>query len=464
MGQHSENILYAIVDIETTGGYAAGSGITEVAIRIHNGKKVVESFESLINPQQPIPLSIQAMTGITPDMVVDRPTFNELAPRIFNLLEGRVFVAHNVNFDYSFLKYHLEQAGFTLGTQKLCTVRLSRKIRPGLPSYSLGRLCDALGIPINNRHRAGGDADATAMLFGKLMEWDADGNLAEMLKKKSKHQQLPPNLPKDQFDALPENTGVYYFRDLGGKIIYVGKANNIRSRVAQHFSGHNPNPQRQHFLRHIHAVTYERCGTELMALLLEAAEIKRYWPAYNRSLKRFEPKYALYAYEDHAGYFRLAIGKHSRNHQHTHLFHSQVDAVNLLHQLIKKFDLHPQYCTFGGPGQLRDAPTPVPPEIHNQRVQQALDQLENERPTFAIFDTGRNETEISCIWVENGKLHGMGHISQFADISTPEDVKEMLTPYISNRYMMQLIFQYAEKHPSKVWKPGENTLKLYGYK
>lgn len=457
MGLRSENTLYAIVDIETTGGYAAGSGITEVAIRIHDGKRVIERFESLVNPERPIPLYIQAMTGITPDMVADSPTFSELAPRIFSLLEESVFVAHNVNFDYSFLKYHLELAGFSLAVPKLCTVRLSRKIRPGLPSYSLGRLCDALGIPISNRHRAGGDAEATAILFGKLVEWDAGGNLMEMLKRKSKHQQLPPNLPKDQFDALPESTGVYYFRDLGGKIIYVGKANNIRSRVAQHFSGHNPNPQRQHFLRHIHSVTYERCGTELMALLLEAAEIKRHWPAYNRSLKRFEPKYALYAYEDHAGYLRLAIGKHSRDHQHTHLFHNQLDAISLLHQLIKQFNLHPQYCAFGGPKQLMAKPITDAPEIHNQRVQQALDYLANELPTFAIFDRGRDETEVSCVWVENGKLHGMGHISQSADISNPEAIKEMLTPYISNRYMMQLIFNYAQKHPSKVWRPGGNT-------
>ncbi|MFC7522822.1 exonuclease domain-containing protein [Parapedobacter sp. GCM10030251] len=464
MGQRSENTFYAIVDIETTGGYAAGSGITEVAIRIHDGTKVVERYDSLVNPQRPIPLYIQAVTGISPEMVADSPTFNELAPQIFELLKESVFVAHNVNFDYSFLKYHLELAGFSLTSPKLCTVRLSRKIRPGLPSYSLGRLCNALGIPINNRHRAGGDADATAILFGNLVEWDVDGHLTEMLKRKSKHQQLPPNLAKDQFDVLPESTGVYYFKDLGGKIIYVGKANNIRSRVAQHFSGHNPNPQRQHFLRHIHSIDYERCGTELMALLLEAAEIKRYWPAYNRSLKRFEPKYALYTYEDNAGYLRLAIGKHSRNNHNTHLFHNQLDAINLLNLLISKFALHPQYCTFGGPRQLSGKPAALAPEDHNQRVNQALDYLANELPTFAIFDRGRDETEVSCIWVENGKLHGMGHISHSADISGPEEIKEMLTPCLSNGYMMQLIFNYAQRYPLKVWKPGADIAKLYGSK
>src|SRR5690606_9169313 len=152
---------YAIVDIETTGGYAAGSAITEVAIRIHDGLSVVEQYDTLINPQCSIPLPIQAMTGITDDMVADSPTFAEVAATIHSLLQGRLFVAHNVNFDYSLLKHHLQVAGYVLSVPKLCTVRMSRKIRPGLPSYSLGRLCDALGIPISQRHRAGGDADAT---------------------------------------------------------------------------------------------------------------------------------------------------------------------------------------------------------------------------------------------------------------------------------------------------------------
>src|SRR5690606_31784257 len=271
MKQSATPTEYAIVDIETTGGYASGSGITEIAILIHDGARVVDRFTSLINPHRPIPLAIQALTGITDALVADSPAFNELAPRIFEWLADRVFVAHNVNFDYSFLKHHLAAAGYHLDVRKLCTVRMSRKLRPGLPSYSLGKLCDALGIPISHRHRASGDAEATAILFGQLVQGDSEGVIAEMLKKTSKHQQLPPNLPKEQFDALPNCAGVYYFRDKGGKAIYVGKALDIRKRVAQHFTGHTPQVQRQHFLRHIHAVTYERCGTELMALLLEAA-------------------------------------------------------------------------------------------------------------------------------------------------------------------------------------------------
>lgn len=450
----ANSIQYAIVDIETTGGYASGSGITEIAILIHDGHEVVERFESLVNPQAPIPLYIQALTGIDEQMVESAPTFNELAQRIFDLLAGRIFVAHHVNFDYSFIKHHLEQAGYIFSAPRLCTVRMSRKIRPGLSSYSLGRLCDTLGIAIVNRHRAGGDAQATAVLFTKLLEWDTQGVYTEMLRKTSRHQQLPPNLPKEQFDGLPGGPGVYYFRDSHGKVIYVGKANNIRNRVASHFSGHNPNPQRQYFLRHIHSITHERCGTELMALLLEAAEIKRLWPAYNRALKRFEPKFALYSYEDQQGYIRLAIGKYGKYHSCVRVFHRQTDAANLLRMLIKDFDLDQQFCSFGGQAKpMIPSNTGLcrPPEDHNTRLRAALQTLTGNAANFIIADRGRDEQEMSCIWVENGSLYGMGYLRIDGDgPADAEGLKASLTRYTSTHYMMQLIGSYAEKHPEKV--------------
>src|SRR5215216_38549 len=164
--------MYAIVDIETTGGYAAANGITEISIHIFDGEKVVEQFETLINPNQLIPKYIQAFTGITNEMVQDAPTFEEVAEKIYTILQGNIFVAHSVNFDYSFIKSHLGFYGYTLNAKKLCTVRLARQIFPGLPSYSLGNLCHSLEIELKNRHRAGGDAGATVVLFKKQLAED----------------------------------------------------------------------------------------------------------------------------------------------------------------------------------------------------------------------------------------------------------------------------------------------------
>ena len=173
--------MYAIVDIETTGSYASAHGITEVAIYVFDGTRVTEKFETLINPGQPIPRYIQSFTGITDEMVANAPAFEQVAERIYHLLDRNIFIAHNVNFDYSFLKSHLLKNGHDLKSKKLCTVRLSRKIFPGFPSYSLGNLCRSLAIEINNRHRAGGDAEATVKVFGKLLENDKEEDGYQLL-------------------------------------------------------------------------------------------------------------------------------------------------------------------------------------------------------------------------------------------------------------------------------------------
>jgi len=337
-------MLYAVVDIETTGGHASANGITEVAINIHDENKVVESFTTLINPGQSIPVYITALTGIDDAMLVDAPTFADVALQIYQLLHDKIFVAHNVNFDYSFLKHHLSAAGYELNCRKLCTVRMSRKIIPGKASYSLGKLCSVLQIPIQNRHRAAGDADATSILFNMLLEADHEGIIAEMLKKTSKEQVLPPHLDRASILRLPDQPGVYYFKDNKGKIVYVGKAKNLKKRVISHFTGNKPNKQRQDFLRTIYNVDHVVCGTELMALILEANEIKRLWPENNRAMKRYEHKYDLYVFEDQNGYMRLAIDKHKKNNKSLQSFNSLLEGYNFLNHLIEKYQLCAKLC------------------------------------------------------------------------------------------------------------------------
>lgn len=181
MSKKTNPIEYAIVDIETTGGNASGSRITEIAIIIHDGTKVIDRWESLVNPQKDIPLAIFALTGINNDTVKNAPVFDAVSEKVLELLTDRIFVAHNVNFDYSFVRHELERSGFKWTAKKLCTVRATRKIKPGLGSYSLGNLCHSLDINIENRHRAGGDADATAILFSKLLKWDTEDEMGKMI-------------------------------------------------------------------------------------------------------------------------------------------------------------------------------------------------------------------------------------------------------------------------------------------
>ena len=446
---------YAIVDIETTGGNASGSHITEIAIVIHDGINVIDRYETLVNPEREIPAAIFGLTGINNEMVANAPVFDAISDKVLEMLTDRIFVAHNVNFDYSFVRHQLEQAGFKWTARKLCTVRAARKIKPGLSSYSLGNLCNSLDIVLENRHRAGGDADATALLFSLLLEWDDTGEIEKMILKTAQDQRLPPNLPPDDFTQLPEKPGVYYFYNQVKKVIYVGKAVNIKKRVASHFSGHNINSQRQNFLRDIYGISFEICATELMALLLECTEIKQLWPTYNRALKRFEPKYGLYQYEARNGYKYLAIGKVNKFQVCTYEFNSLYDAINLLRSLSEQFKIDQRFCKYSKPEEgvvfqnndIEDSPDV---SLHNEQVDNAIDFLLNQRPSFAIIDKGRSTDERSCIWVEKGHFYGMGYIPSDASITEPSEVKNYVTPYKSNQYIMHLIFAYAEKHPNKI--------------
>ncbi|CAN5522455.1 exonuclease domain-containing protein [soil metagenome] len=449
--------MYAIVDIETTGGHASANGITEIAICIHNGKKVIERYSTLVNPKRDIPIYISALTGITNEMVSTAPPFEDVAHDVYHLLHGKIFVAHNVNFDHSFVRYHLAAAGYELQCNKLCTVRLGRKIMPGLPSYSLGKLCRHLGIDNESRHRAAGDAEATAQLFSLLLQQDKDKHITQALKQNSGEQLLPPYLPKKDIEALPQSPGVYYFHDQKGKVIYVGKAKNLKKRVCSHFTGNNPGLQRQEFLRNICQVTYQVCGTELIAFVLEAVEIKRLWPKYNRSLKRFEHAYGLYTFEDQRGYLRLAVDKHRKYNGAIYTCNSMLEGRSILTQLIENFELCPKLCFL----QTNTQPcTGVHKELcaceghisvidYNKKVNAAIDKLNEVLPTFAIRDEGRTGEEHSCILVEKGKFYGMGYISHYFDADNLQQLKNYLTPYPGNDYIRNMVATYAARYPER---------------
>ncbi|GAB2687640.1 exonuclease domain-containing protein [Mucilaginibacter koreensis] len=460
--------MYAIVDIETTGGHASANGITEIAICIHDGKKVVNRYQSLVNPGREIPVYIQALTGINEDMVASAPSFKDIAADVYHLLHNQIFVAHNVNFDYSFVRYHLAAAGYDLNCNKLCTVRLGRKILPGMPSYSLGKLCHQLGISNSGRHRAGGDADATAELFTMLLENDKDNHISAALKTRSKEQVLPPNLHRNFMDQLPSTPGVYYFHNQHGKVVYVGKAVNIKKRVSSHFSGNNSGAQRQDFMRHIHQISFQECGTELMALVLEAVEIKRLWPQFNRSQKKLEFPFGLYTYEDQSGYTRLVVDRRRKYSSPIHTCSTLLEGRNMVLKLIDEFELCPKLCFIQKNNDTCTGSRPTAcacgghenTEAYNERLHAALNSLKETLPTFALRDEGRTADEHSCMLIENGQFYGMGYISQYFQADNLEQIKTYLTHYSSNDYIRNMILSHAEDNPWKVMKFGSDAAKL----
>ena len=432
---------FAVVDIETTGGFPSQHGITEIAIVLMNGAEVEGVFESLINPGQPIPPFIANMTGISDAMVAMAPPFEEQAEKIYRLLSDRIFVAHNVNFDHSFVKYYLQQAGYQLQVPKICTIRLARKVFPGHKKYGLGHLTRALDIPITNRHRAGGDARATAEIVSRALAVSGSSVIKEMLSREAKHQLLPPNLSVEEIHQLPLQPGVYYFRDKKGKVMYVGKAKQLRKRVVSHFTGLDTSEKRQALLRTVYTIGHSVCASEFMASILESIEIKRLWPPFNKSQKRFEASWSIYQFTDSKGYHRLAIDKKHRHTTAISNFGLLADAHRTLWKLVRDFSLHPYLCF------LEKTPsTSLPKEAsHNRKMQQAIAHLVQQPASFVIKD------QEAIVLVEKGRFYGMGMLAEWTPDEPISHLREQLTPYPENEVIRSLVQQFTEKYPEKVY-------------
>lgn len=444
--------MYAIVDIETTGGYADNHRITEIAIYHHDGMQITQVFHTLINPGRNIPYYITGLTGITTEMVLSAPDFKTIAPEIFRRLEGKVFVAHNAHFDYSFLKKEFEQAGFNWQTKKLCTVRLSRKIIPGLRSYSLGSLAESLGIKIPNRHRAGGDAEATTKIFDLLLQRDRDGYILKTLKRNSGEAILPPNLAKEEFDKLPAKPGVYYFHDARGNVIYVGKAINIKKRIAGHFTGDAREWSRSRIRNEIHHVSFELTGNELIALILESQEIRRLWPKYNQAQKYRAEEWGIFDYEDRNGYMRFSVNMVTRGSRPLIRFSSKGDTWNFLWEKVHDFDLCPKLsglqvskglCFEHQNGECHGACIGIEStKKYNKRAEKAIRSFKEDGGTAAIIGRGRNEEEQSLVLVEKGAYVGFGFFDRQASIADFESARTFIKPSFETPTVQNLINSY----------------------
>jgi len=425
--------MYAIIDIETTGGYAENHRITEIAIAWHDGIQAGEVYRTLINPERNIPSYITGLTGITNEMVATAPRFADVADEIFNRLKDKIFVAHNAHFDYSFLKKELEQVGIRWQTKKLCTVRLSRKIIPGLRSYSLGNLAESLGIAINNRHRAEGDALATVKVFDTLLRRDQQGVIVKALKRNSGETILPPNLEKSEFDRLPAKPGVYYFLNARKQVIYVGKATNIKKRIAGHFSGEAREWSKLNIRNEIHHIHYQLTGNDLLALIVESQEIRRLWPKYNQAQKYKTEEWGIYMYEDRNGYIRFSVNIVLKGSRPLVKLSTKGDVWNLLWEKVNAFSLCPKLCglqqTKGlcfhhQTGECKGACMEIEsPAKYNKRIQKMLKELKPPQQAFAIVGKGRNMGEKSVVVVNAGVYVGHGFL--------PEDfaVKNLLDTY-----------------------------------
>ena len=413
--------MYAIIDIETTGGSATNEKITEIAIYLHDGENITGEFVSLINPERNIPYFITNLTGITNEMVENAPCFYEIAKTVVELTEGRTFVAHNARFDYSFIRQEFKSLGFNYKRNLLDTVTLSRKLIPGHRSYSLGNICRDLKIIINGRHRAAGDALATVKLFEILLEKDREINgIRSSLMRNTLVSKLNPKLDIAKVDAIPEEPGVYYFYDESGELIYIGKSRNLKQRIDTHLSNNTTNRAME--MRDLIAdIDWELTGSELIALLKESLEIKENKPFYNRAQKRSSFQWGIYSFTDRNGYINFSYGPANSDDEPLSLLSSREKAKGKLESLATAHNLcqglSGLYET-GGPcfqyhvGICKGACCgKEPPEKYNERASQAIEEFVFARRNFFIIDKGRETEERCAVKMVNGKYSGYGYFN-----------------------------------------------------
>ncbi|MBK9389870.1 MAG: GIY-YIG nuclease family protein [Bacteroidetes bacterium] len=446
--------MYAIIDIETTGGSPRLEKITEIAIYLHDGKEITGEYITLVNPERNIPYFITSLTGITNEMVENAPRFFEIAKNIVELTEGRTFVAHNARFDYSFIREEFKSLGFNYKRNLLDTVTLGRKLLPGHKSYSLGNICNDLNISINGRHRAAGDALATVRLFEMLMEKDREMNTGKQaMIKNTKTSKLNPKLNLDKISDIPEEPGIYYFYNESGDLIYIGKSRNLQQRINTHLSNNTTNRSME-MRDHIADIDWETTGSELIALLKESSEIKKNKPHYNRAQRRTSFQWGIFSFEDEKGYINYRLGPLELNDTPVAVFSSKERTRAKLESLVEKYNLCQKLCgLYESAGECFHHQVGIcrgaccgkeSARDYNERALKATDQFVFSSRNFFIIDKGRSENERCAVKIYNGKYYGFGYFD-INDIGFGlTAVHECIKPSGDNRDIQVILKQYLK--------------------
>lgn len=444
--------MYAILDLESTGGKYNEEGITEIAIYKFDGQEIVDQFSCLVNPERKIQPFVVGLTGINNDMLRHAPKFYEVAKRVIEITEDCVIVAHNARFDYRLLRTEFDRLGYIYERKTICTVELSKKLIPGMESYSLGKLVRSLGIPIPDRHRAIGDARATVKLFRLLLEKDSEKEIV-----RANIRKLPRNNTAKAFlnilEELPNKTGVYYIHDEHGEVIYIGKSRNIRQRVNQHLSG--TGHKAREIQKEVASVTYDLTGNELAALLKENEEIKKLKPKYNRALKKSIFEYALYSFTDKNGYIHLKIGKIAPDKEHITSFSSLSRAKSFLEKMTEEYELclkladqhkSKEACfNYGIKKCMGACIGEESPEEYNERVLQLIDFYSFENKDLLLIGPGRHPAEKNALLIENGHFMGLGYFDLNYQLNSNQIIKNIITPMKDNRDARHIIQSFLRK-------------------
>ena len=416
---------------------------------------MVDQFISLVNPEIPIQPFVVKLTGINNAMLRSAPKFFEVAKRIIEITSDCVIVAHNASFDYRILRTEFKRLGYDFQAKTLCTVELSKKLIPDQPSYSLGKLVRALGIPMSDRHRASGDAIATTKLFKMLLEKDVEKQILNDYIKQEIQKGIAPKL-LDIVEHLPSKTGIYYIHNEKGDLIYIGKSRNIKKRINQHFTGTSTKSKK--IQREVYSVTPEETGSELIALLKESEEIKINKPVYNRAQRKSIFEWALYAEKDSNGYLNLRLQKVDGRKKEITSFTTLQEGKNTLFRITEKYHLCQKltglYQTNADCFQFKIKECDgacigkITAEEYNTRVQKLIAENSFENKNLVLLDRGRNINERSVVLIENGIYKGYAFYDLNYQVTNIDVLKNIIIPMQNNRDAKTIIQGQIRKSKS----------------
>lgn len=449
------DMKFAVVDLETTGSLPSSDRIIEIGIVIiHNGE-IVDTFDSLINPERSIPPFIAGMTGISNEEVKKAPKFFEIAKEIVLKLKGHVFVAHNVNFDYNFLKYEFQQLGYTFTSRRLCTVQLSRKLYPEYKSHGLSKLVKRFNLYMSDRHRAMGDAQATAefLLRSLADKTSTEQEVKNLVNFGVQSARLPDSLSIDVLHQLPEKPGVYFLLDDSGNYAYIGKSDNIKRRIFEHFGKSGQKTDR--LLRSIRDIEYELTAGNLIALLKEDEYIKKYNPPINKAQKKRSFPYVIVRHlEGNRTYFKV----HTQSRAKKQKWHVLAEFGQRKHAYMQIENISKEVgicaCALQGKTNAscwqRQTGSCLDYALDDNLLIEFEDRLSQYFPKDQIiWEPLSDEQTIGFVKIESGICTGYGQLSSEDAITSAKELDHHAHPYAGTAFTNKIIFKELSMRKNK---------------
>ena len=451
---------FAIISMTTFGYKPNPLRIVQLTVSKLKGEYYEPIYQTNINPEERIPNYIQQKTGLNDSILLQAPTFAEVADTILRELEDHILIGHNASFLHYALQSEFKYLGYSFKTPQLCTVRLAKKLIPNMTSYELPYLSSVLNIPYTASSNLNDDNAAVAILFQRLILLDDDELvISKFLEPKAEKENIAPkNIAYQKLNSLPNSPGIYKFQDERGEVVYVGKAKDIKKRVLSHF--YSSSEKEITLCDATYHIDFETTGSELIALLREADLIDKLDPPFNYIQKKSYVTYHIVPQKNRKGILQLKIERRPFEHSPTEIFLKRGDAIKRLIELTKEFKLCPLQtglksklgrCTHGEYDECDGVCTGDEElGLYNEKVENALDYLNNENDNYVLFENGRTKEERSFLLILHGVYQGFGFLDNSQSVSSLEDLKDMLNPKKHSYHTAKIISSYTQRNPWKI--------------